>query len=137
MNDEDRSKIQTVLNELIDVFKPSLGLTTLAEHSIDLIDDKAVSKPMYRLPESLKKPLSEEIDRLLKAGVLVEGRSDFRSPLIPIKKADNSLRLVNDFKMLNFKTRADLYPMADPNQIIRRAAGKKILSKIEKLKKLH
>jgi hypothetical protein len=120
-----------VLNEFVDVFRPSLGLTTLAEHSIDLIDDKPVSRPMYRVPESLKKPLAEEIDRLLKAGVLVEGQSDFRSPLIPIKKADNSLRLVNDFKMLNSKTRADLYPMADPNQIIQRAAGKKIISKID------
>jgi hypothetical protein len=131
LNDEERTKIQTVLNEFVDVFRPSLGLTTLAEHSIDLTDDKPVSRPMYRVPESLKKPLAEEIDRLLKAGVLVEGQSDFRSPLIPIKKADNSLRLVNDFKMLNSKTRADLYPMADPNQIIQRAAGKKIISKID------
>jgi hypothetical protein len=63
--------------------------------------------------------------------VLVEGRSDFRSPLIPINKADNSLRLVNDFKMLNSKTRADFYPMADPNQVIQQAAGKKIISKTD------
>jgi hypothetical protein len=72
LNDEERTKIQTVLNEFVDVFRPSLGLTTLAEHSIDLTDDKPVSRPMYRVPESLKKPLAEEIDRLLKAGVLAE-----------------------------------------------------------------
>lgn len=48
------------------------------------------------------------------------------------KKADGSrLRLVNDYELLSAKTIDDLYPMANLNEIISKAAGKPFISKID------
>ena len=129
---EYRDTLLELLHEFQDVFRPSLGKTDLETHCIQLTDDKPCVKPMYRLPEALKKPFEEEVNRLVAAGVLRECQSAFRSPVIAIKKADGmGLRLVNDYKLLNLKTVDDLYPMANPNEIISKAAGKPFVSKID------
>ena len=116
---DERNALLAVLTEFEDVFRPSLGKTDLATHCIELTDNKPCVKPMYRLPESLKRPFEEEVQRLLQAGVLRECQSAYRSPVIAIKKADGtSLRLVNNYKLLNDKTVDDLYPISNPREII-------------------
>jgi hypothetical protein len=128
---EQRDELLALLTEFSDVFRPSLGKTDLVTHYIELTDDKPVVGPMYKMPESMKQPFEDEVNRLLAEGVLVECQSSYRSPIIPIKKPDGSLRLVNNFKLLNAKVKDDLYPMASPNEIISKAAGKPFISKID------
>ena len=128
---EYKERIQKLLREFSDVFRSSLGCTNIATHKIELTDKTpCVSKP-YRIPEALKEPLDAEINRLLEAGVLRYCSSPYRAPLIPIKKPDGSLRLVNAFQCVNAKTVDDLYPMSSPMDIITKAAGKKFLSKLD------
>jgi hypothetical protein len=124
-------KMQNLLTEFSDVFRPSLGKTHLATHKIQLIDDTPCVSRSYRIPETMKQPLEDELNRLLAAGVLRHCSSDFRSPLIPIKKPDGSLRLVNAYQAINARTKDDLYPMANPLDILSKAAGKKYISKID------
>ena len=129
---EQREKILALLNEYADtVFRPSLGVTHLVTHHIKLTDDTPCVSPPYRIPEALKKPFEEEINRLLAAGVLRPCQSSYRSGIIPIRKLDNSLRLVCDFKKLNSKTVPDLYEMPDARNVLSMAAGKKFVSKLD------
>jgi hypothetical protein len=122
------------LDEFKDIFRPSLGKTQLATHYIKLKDKTPRVKPSYRIPESLKKPFEDEVKRLLAAGILRECESEYRSPIIPIRKSDGSLRLVNDFSLLNAKTMDDLYPMHSPNEVLSLSAGKPWISKLDLFK---
>lgn len=131
LDSHSRSQLLNILEEYKHVFRPSLGKTDLATHYIHLSDDLPCVSATYRIPQSMKESFEAEVNRLLAEGVLKECCSDYRSGIIAIKKADGSLRLVNDFKPLNKKVRDDLYPMADPNEIISKAAGKKFVSKID------
>ena len=124
-------RMRKLLTEFGDVFRSSLGKTNLATHKILLNDETPCVSRSYRIPEALKQPLEDELNRLLEAGVLRECSSEFRSPLIPIKKPDGSLRLVNAFQAINARTKDDLYPMANPLDILSKAAGKKYISKID------
>lgn len=131
LDTDKRDELLAVLREFADVFRPSLGKTDLVTHYIEVTDDKPVVGPTYSMPESLKQPFEEEVNRLLAEGVLTECQSNYRSPIIPIKKPDGSLRLVNNFKALNAKVKDDLYPMANVNEIISKAAGKRYITKID------
>ncbi len=128
---DQKQRMRNLLIEFSDVFRPTLGKTHLATHKIQLNDDAPCISKSYRIPEALKQPLEDELNRLLEAGVLRHCSSDFRSPLIPIKKPDGSLRLVNAFQAINDRTKDDLYPMSNPLDILSKAAGKKYISKID------
>jgi hypothetical protein len=123
--------ILKLLNDFDDVFRPNLGKTHLAVHSIILSDDTPCVSKSYRIPEALKQPLEDELNRLLAAGVLRHCSSEYRSPLIPIKKPDGSLRIVNAYQAINAKTKDDLYPMSNPLDIVTKAAGKRYISKLD------
>jgi hypothetical protein len=79
----------------------------------------------------MKQRFEDEINRLLKAGVIRECSSAYRSPIIAIEKSDKRLRIVGDYKNLNSKTVDDLYPMTDPYDVLCKAAGKKYVSKLD------
>ena len=131
MPTEQQQKIRLLLNEFQEVFSSTLGRTHFATHRIKLKDSTPCVRPSYRIPESLKRPFEEEISRLFSAGILRECESDYRSPVIPIRKPDGSLRIVNDFSLLNSRTTDDLYPMSSPNEVLSLAAGKPWISKID------
>jgi len=103
----------------------------LAEHKIELSDNTPVVGPTYRIPQSLQRPFEDEINRLVEEGVLIECQSEYRSPVIPLRKSDGSLRIVNNFKMLNDKTKDDVYPMSNSKEIIEKAAGRRYISKLD------
>jgi hypothetical protein len=128
---EHRKRIYTLLDEFKHVFRSSLGCTNLATHKIELSDNTPCVSKAYRIPEALKQPLDEEINRLLDAGILRTCSSPYRAPLIPIMKPDGSLRLVNAYQGINSKTVDDLYPMTNPMDILMKAAGKKYVSKLD------
>ena len=121
---EQQVKLRELLSEFRDVFRPTLGETHLAVHHIKLRDTTPCIRPAYRIPEALKQPLQDEINWLLAAGIIRECQSDYRSPLIPIRKRDHTLRLVNDFSLLNYRSYDDLFPMSSANQVLSLSAGK-------------
>jgi hypothetical protein len=131
----EREGILNLLNEFKDVFRSTLGCTNLVTHKIELSHDKPCVAKTNRIPQALQQalqqPLAEEIDRLLKAGVLRECSSPYRSGLNPILKPDKTLRLVNAFEAINTKTVDDLYPMRNPLDIVTKFAGKRVISKLD------
>ena len=128
---DQRTRLLELLNEFKDVFRQTLGRTNVITHSIKLTDSTPVVGPTYRMAEALKPRFEEEVNRLLEAGVLRECISPFRSPIIVLEKADNSLRLVCDYKQLNLKTVDDLYEMTNPYDVLCSAVGKRFISKID------
>jgi hypothetical protein len=88
---DQKECIFKLLTDFDDVFRPNLGKTHLAVHFIILTDDTPCVSKSYRIPEALKQPLEDGLKRLLAAGVLRHCSSEYRSPLIPIKKPDESL----------------------------------------------
>ena len=128
---KQKDRLRELLTEFKDVFRPTLGETHLAVHHIRLRDTTPCVRPAYRIPEALKQPLQDEINWLLAAGIIRECRSDYRAPLIPIRKKDNTLRIVNDYSLLNSRCYDDLFPMSSANEVLSLSAGKIWISKID------
>jgi len=102
-----------MLREYADVFKGELDLgeTSLAAHQIDRGDARPMRQTLGRQPHHLLDKIDENVQDMLKAGVMESSCSPWTSNLVVVAKKDGSLRFCMDYRKLNSATRRDAYPL--------------------------
>ncbi len=72
---------------------------------IALVDDTTpVNLPPRQIPAGIRDLVNAELDRMISDGIIVESNSEWASPLVPVRKKDNSTRLCIDYRKLNSMT---------------------------------
>ena len=79
------------------------------EHRIFTVDARPVRLPPYRLPQAYQRSVKEDLDEMLKSGIIEHSRSE-RS-LVLITKKDGSLQICVDYRRLNSVSQMDSYPI--------------------------
>ncbi|QRW22411.1 Retrotransposable element Tf2 protein [Rhizoctonia solani] len=80
--------------------------------AIDLIPDAKLSPgPIYGMTDAESKALKQHIDEELATGKIRPSTSLAGAPVMFVKKADGSLRLVVDYRKLNDVTHKNVYPL--------------------------
>ena len=113
LNAQERERLLEFLTSNMDVFATSLdeiGLTPLIEHAIDIRPDavRFQNRP-YRTSPGMKQIIEEEIQKLLDADLIEPSCSPFCSPVVMVKKLDNTYRMCVDYRMLNSITIIIMY----------------------------
>lgn len=89
-----------------------LGVTDLVTHEIPTLPN---TQPIKQAPRRLGMEKDAEVDRqvkeLLDKGLIEPADSAWSSPVVLVKKKDNSWRLCIDYRRLNDVTRKDAYPL--------------------------
>jgi hypothetical protein len=97
------------------------------DHAIELEDKgdrpedkkpKSLPAMIYRMTLDERKALEEFIEAELKAGKIRVSKSPYASPCFFIKKKDGSLRLVQDYRKLNYWTKKDKFPLPRIDDLI-------------------
>ena len=88
-----------------------LGYTDTVKHSIRCTDDTPVNQPVRRIHPNQMSEVKAHIDKLLKRGVIQESCSPYASPIVLVRKKDQSLRMCVDYRKLNTKTIKDAFPL--------------------------
>ena len=83
----------------------------LISHSIDTIDDIPVRSCAYKTSPDMKKILEDEVQTLLDNDIIEHSSSDYASPVILVRKPNNTFRLVVDFRKLNQKIKDVVFPL--------------------------
>ncbi|XP_041378038.1 uncharacterized protein K02A2.6-like [Gigantopelta aegis] len=98
---EIRNELKDTLDRHSDVFKDALGTVKGMEVKFSINDDASPKFIKARpVPYSLRKPVDDEIDRLVKEGILESvDFSDWATPVVPVVKKNGSVRLCCDFKV--------------------------------------
>ena len=107
-------EVQLILDEYKHVFEPPTGLPPRRpyDHTIPLLPSATpVSMRPYRLPPLLKTELEKQIKEMLASGVIRLSNSPFSSPLLMVKKKDESWRPVIDYRHLNAMTQKSKFPI--------------------------
>ena len=79
--------------------------------SIDTSDHPPRAEKPYALALKHYDWVRDEIDKLLKAGVIQESHSSWSVPIVVVPKGDCGKRLCMDFRALNAITRPYVWPM--------------------------
>ncbi|MGL5707542.1 MAG: reverse transcriptase domain-containing protein, partial [Aeromonas sp.] len=105
-----------------------IGHIKSTEHSINLSDNIPINTRYYRIPYSTERDVEIEIKKLLERGIIRPSQSQYKSPIVPIKKPNGDLRLCIDYRELNKKTIKDKYYMPNVEEILESLQGAKFFS---------
>ncbi|RMB97441.1 hypothetical protein DUI87_26052 [Hirundo rustica rustica] len=119
---EDEEKI----NSEVWYTPDSVGRLNIPPFSVIIKDPETpIRVKQYPISPEGKNGLKPEIERLLSKGLLESCMSPFDTPILPIKKADGSYRLVHDLREINKRTVARFPVVANPYTLLSRLGPEK------------
>ena len=120
------------LTELVQEFAGSfsapgkkLGLTHVAEHTIETGETRPIYQANRRLPYATRQAALDERDKMLGEGVIEPSSSPWCSPILLVKKKDGSVRFCVDLRKVNEVTLKDRYPLPNISECLDTLAGSK------------
>ena len=109
--EDQREELLKLLDEFSDIFTDLPGKTSVAEHRIQLTDDRPIRCKPYPLPHTLRDDVKSEVEEMCRLGVIERSNSPYSSPLLLVKKKDGTNRPVVDFRQVNKVTLFDAEPL--------------------------
>jgi hypothetical protein len=112
---EYKSSLLSLLTSYADVFSspraPLTYVTTKYEFNIDTCVKGPIALRPYQVSPREKQLIEEQVDDMLKRGVIEPSRSAWAFPVVLIPKPDGFIRFCIDYRKLNKITVKDKYPL--------------------------
>jgi transposase InsO family protein len=87
--------------------------------------------PIYGMTDAESRALKEHLDTEVATGKIRPSKSPAGAPVMFVKKADGSLRLVVDYRKLNKVTIKDVYPLPRQDDLMAKLRDAKIFTKLD------
>ncbi|GFW99822.1 retrovirus-related Pol polyprotein from transposon 297 [Trichonephila clavipes] len=110
------------------MFSNNPGLTNLVEHEIQLVSDQPVRTKPYRMSHRQNEILKNEINRMLKLGIIEVGESDYMSPMILVEIAGKEPRPCIDYRKLNGIIRTEYFPLPNIEERVEKVSAAKFIT---------
>ncbi len=126
-----KTELQHLVGQYSDVFSPRPGRTNVLQHDVRTPPGIIVGQRPYRIPEARQHTIEEEVQEMLKLGVIEPSRSPWASPIVMVPKPDGTLRFCNDFRRLNQVSEFDGYPMPRVDELLDRLGRARFISTLD------
>ncbi|XP_056622843.1 retrovirus-related Pol polyprotein from transposon 17.6 [Triplophysa dalaica] len=126
-----KQDIQSLVSQFRDVFSEKPGQTRIIQHDIRTPLGVVVRQRPYRVPETRRLAIEEEIKRMKLLGVIEPSRSPWSSPIVMVPKPDGTLRFCNDFRRVNEVSTFDGYPMLRVDELLDRLGKARYLTSLD------
>lgn len=122
------------LTEFEHLFQPASGLPRQrsCDHSIPLIPGaQPVFVQPYRYAPLLKSEIEKQVNDMLQQGIIQKSSSAFVSPVLLVKKKDQSWHFYVDYRQLNAITMKSKYPVPIIEELLDELAGAKYFTSLD------
>ncbi|GFS53420.1 retrovirus-related Pol polyprotein from transposon 17.6 [Nephila pilipes] len=134
-----QTQLDAVVGKFADVFyshDDNIGLCPYVKYEIELQQHKPIRCRPYRLSEPDRQFLNSQIQKWLKQGICRSSNSPYAAPAFIIDQPfheSTPRRVVVDFsRTINSITKIDPHPIDQMEDVIKRTAGKRYNSKMDK-----
>ena len=127
-----KAQLQAILDEFSDGV--TIELDSVMEEAHVILNDGSppVRSVPYRIAPGWRQDVKEEIQQLVREGILVTSKSALSSPIVPVRKrGTNAIRLYIDYRRLNSITRPDPFQMPMIHDLLDNVAGETRLTKVD------
>ena len=114
-----------------DVLSDVPGRTDLISHTIELNSQSHIRSRPYQVPQAVRDTIREEIDTMLRMGVIERSTSPYASPVVIVKKKDGKNRFCIDYRRLNAVTVLDNEPIPNMDELISDISDAKYFTKMD------
>ncbi|OWZ05445.1 hypothetical protein PHMEG_00022468, partial [Phytophthora megakarya] len=102
-------------------FPPATALSI--EHHIDTCDTAPILMKRRRHAQSEDQIIEDNVEKMLKAGVIEEGNGAWGYPVVLVRKKDGEVRFCIDYRALNKVTKKDVYPLPRIDETLEPLSG--------------
>ena len=134
LSEVKRNELIKLISEFTIIFPDVPNVTNVACHDVDVGDTPPIKQYPYRANPLKRKHFKDEIEYMLKNGIIEPTQSEWSSPCILVPKSDNTYRFVTDFRKVNSVTKTDSYPMPRIEDLIDNIGSAKWVTKFDLLK---
>ncbi len=128
---DEKQNIMDLLQQYTATLSSDPGSTNLITHKVITTDAIPVRQRPYRVPQAMRGVVKHELDKMLSTGIIEPANSPYGSPIVMVKKRDNSWRFCVDYRKLNAKTIFDAHPMPRVDELIESVGRAKYISTID------
>ncbi len=111
--------------------KEDLGHTSVVKHKINTGTAQPIKQRPRRVPIAWRDESQAEVDRMLRQGVIQPSDSPWASPVVLVRKKDNSLRYCIDYRQVNNVTLKDSYPIPRIDDTLDALQGASLFSTLD------
>ena len=132
--EHERKRLAALLVKYQDTFSKSewdIGLTDLAEHSINTGDANPIKQRPRRVPLAYADEEKQAIEDLLQKGVIRKSTSPWSSPIVLVKKKSGAVRPCVDYRRLNALVKPDGFPLPRVQDCLDAVAGSALFSSFD------
>ena len=133
---EQKEEFFALLLEYEDIFAMSssdLGQTSKLNHHISTGSATPIRQAVRRIPPHRRTEVKSLINSMLEDEVIQPSTSPWASPIVLVRKKDNSYRFCVDYRKLNEVTHKDAYPLPRIDDTLNTLAGSKWFSTLDLL----
>ncbi|CAH0556831.1 unnamed protein product [Brassicogethes aeneus] len=132
LSPEQKLTLDELVANKLEAMGSNIGVTHLVQHEIELLSgSKPIKQRYYQVSPPKQQIIDEEIDKMLKAGIIEPCKSPWSSPVCLVRKKDNSYRFCIDYRQLNAVTKKDSYPIPYVASILDRLRDARYLSSLD------
>ncbi len=134
LDEEQRGELKKLLNKHSELFsksKEDLGLTDLVEHHINTGDARPIRQRARRLPLQQREEEKRQIEKMVEQGIVDESQDPWSSPVVLVRKKDNTWRFSIDYRAVNACTAKDAYPLPRIDDSIDHLSGARWFSTLD------
>lgn len=97
-------KMQKLINDYREVFGSSTDPVIGYQFQLELTDEEPFNCRQYPIPQIFRKEVRKQINTMLEEGIIRKSMTSYVSPIVIVKKKNNTIRFCLDARKLNSKT---------------------------------